>query len=221
MIAMLHGLIGSPSNWTEVKKEMASSDGILWNPYLDYMEPTENIIRGIEDRIITYNNKINVSVGNSLGCYISLMLADKFDSIILVSPPYKFSKGSVFLSKDRTQQLVSQIFNSNEKVQKVGVTEIKKKWRKKLRNIESLRRLKSIKNELVHFDFKSKYKLHQNKIHFVLGANDQITPFKDFVKFISKESPKATIDAIDDCGHAIPIEKPVELAMVIRKYIPA
>ena len=70
MITMLHGLIGSPSNWTEVKKEMASSNSILWNPFLDYMEPTESIIRGIEDRIITYNNKINVSVGNSLGCYI-------------------------------------------------------------------------------------------------------------------------------------------------------
>ena len=208
----IHGLIGSPSNWSHVTQNILGNNVCL---NIDYTEPLNEQLETIKSTIDKEN--IDICVANSLGCLVSLQIADKCKQLILVSPPYKFLKGGAFMSEKRIKELSNELFFDSSKVPKLEMEETIKKWNSRFKTQKTMRELKNLKKELLSFDFKKYYSLYEDKIHFVLGREDKYVPVDEFLKMMKETCPKAQVTIVDKCAHAVQIEKPQVLIDVIAK----
>jgi len=215
MNIFIHGLMGSPSNWNQVVSH-------LWNDPLAFKSLTIDYMNSL-DRNISYvtkeveNSKYNIGIGNSIGCLLLLKVADKFDRLILVAPPYKFLNKSAFATTAKMDELKKELFYDYKKVDSKEIDKAINKWKNKTRDKKTLQRLKEIKKELLEFNFVECYKKNQNKIHFVLGSHDILVPIQEFQDKALKFYPKARITVLPKCSHILQMEKPYELSRIIRQ----
>lgn len=219
-IFYFHGLIGSDTNWLHLIKCYKDKNIQHINLMLDYLKPLNKQINKIENNYCI-NKKMskNICIANSLGCLIALKMADKFDYLILIAPPYKFFKGSAILSPDRIVQLKKELFFNPNSIPEDELNKSIKYWLNIYKKRVNIKKLKKLKQELLEFDFIKAYSKYQNKIHFILGNDDKLVPVNEFKIMHGEYCKNANLSIIKNCAHAIQIEKPLELYSIINSDI--
>lgn len=223
MISFYHGLIGGTSNWKAVCNELRDTGVSVQNKEIGYnFLSLKKIIKESEkDLLISPKTEKKVIVGNSLGCLIALGLAEPADKLILVAPPYETASGSLPRNPESIRDYATSLFhnkNLNE-TQKESIVEASAKLSFFMSNKDNLQILREIKEAILDFEMQIYISKFQDKIHFILGEDDYITPAVDFENFREKYAPKSRMTIIKKCGHAVPLERPDDVVKVIKEYI--
>ena len=82
-----------------------------------------------------------------------------------------------------------------------------------------LQKLRKIKAAAESFDHGGLYRAHQARIHMVYAGNDEVSPPATFEE-MQREFPAMTLHEVPDCGHAVPMERPLQLAEILFDAIP-
>ena len=217
LILYLHGLIGSDTNWKKLINYIYPAKSLT--PKLNYLTSIDEQINYLRKKTQTYETDKKICIANSLGCLLALKMADEYDKLILIAPPYKFFEGSAILSTRRIEMLKKELFFDSNAIPKDELNDSINFWLNKYRKRTNIVKLKELKKELLEFNFIESYAKYQKKIHFVLGKEDKLVPVEEFLNMCKKESITTNLSIIDNCAHAVQIEKPLELSKIINCYI--
>ncbi len=224
MILFFHGLIGSPSNFRFVENQLQTCTAGIFNPELDYFGYKTNELISNTRSVVRDKGQSskNISIGNSLGCLVAMELADEVSTIILTAPMLGFEKYSIPRNKDvirsYTTKLISNDFYIMD-VLKQDIDEAVDKLHGVVNDINLIRKMKTIKQEILSFQMAEMMNKYQDKIHIVLGIDDIVTPPEEYCEYARLNMPRAKITVLENCGHAVPLQKPGELAEIIRDYL--
>jgi len=224
MILFFHGLIGSRQNFRFVESQLEGCSSRIFNPDLDFFEhPMDELIdltrTAIRDKD---RGRTNISVGNSLGCLLALELADEVDKIILTAPMLNFEQFNIPRDKKVIREYTTKLISNNFYVMDVlkqDIDESVDKLHNVVNSIDLIRKLKRVKKEILSYDMDSILNKYQDKIHIVLGADDSVTPPQEYCEYARTVMPGAKITILEGCGHAVPLQKPDELAAIIKSYL--
>ena len=185
MMIYLHGLIGSDTNWENLTKYTLPAKTL--SPKLNYLISIEEQVNLLRHKTAAYDVTQKLCIANSLGCLLALKMADEYDKLILIAPPYKFFEGSAILSSSRIDKLKEELFFDSNAIPKEELNNSINFWLEKYRKRSTIKKLRKLKKELLEFNFIESYAKYQDKIHFVLGKDDTLVPVKDFLNMYSTE----------------------------------
>lgn len=220
MISCYHGLIGSAENWRQLSSFLYKSDTLI-HQELDYLRNQMCALIEIERAQfakVTDQNKI--VVGNSLGCILALGVASEVDRIVLTAPPYLSHSGVLPRKKAGINQYIQQMYFERN-LSKTEVQELETvatRVASLLADRGNFPALRRVRNELMSINYWNIVRTHKEKVHIVLGDEDQLTPKDAILKFIKEQVPEVNVSILRNCGHAVPLEKPKELAKIVERY---
>ncbi|MBF0518099.1 MAG: alpha/beta fold hydrolase [Nitrospirae bacterium] len=215
---LLHGLAGDPTNWVETSYILKECGHKCFIPEIHYFNSNFSSIPDLAANILNNipNNFLNedtIVVGNSLGGSIALSLGENYSKIILVASYAKTSIPGMGLKLTTFAQELSRIFHYPNKLTKNQRNTYEKLW-ENITSRDNIPRLNRIKRAALSFDDEQYYQKLHHKLQFICGGNDQVSPLEYF-NDLKLRYPSIELFTIPDCGHAIPVEKPQELANYI------
>ena len=219
----LHGLIGDPSNWDMVIDPLRSNGYACLAPEIPYFDDETTRIEEFAGEVMRQIGNVDpdntVVVGNSIGCSIALYLANYFKKAILVAPFTKMYAYPLPRTQENIVKLMVSLVNDPDRLRDNEVSRHVARYRALLDSkgrIHHVRKLKLIKRAADSFDHAALYDRWQAKTHVIYAGNDRVSPPSAFEE-IGRRHPGLALHRIDDCGHAIPVERPDCLVDVLQR----
>ena len=215
MINFYHGLIGSHVHFDATVSELGAQCGVCHIPDLPYLTTD---FPALVDLCRKPSFLPSVHVGNSLGCSLAVKAAGPDDQLILTAAPFDYGSGVVPLSRAKAPEWIKALYVNHGGIkgesaiaahaadQIVGLLESR----------AQIRRLRSYKSFAQSFWEDPKLTEAQDRITFVIGDADFTTPLDQFSDFVRQKLPGASVEVWKDCGHAVPLDAPRQLAALIR-----
>lgn len=217
-LVLLHGLAGAASDFDAAR-------GLLDNvpshaPTIDYLDTPgldiEDLAAAVYDNLPPmFCSPEAVVAGNSLGGVLALALGFDFSRVILISSHIEFSSARLARGEAGFRNELERIFHDADRLTPEMVGDYRKKWRQTIRDRAALGRLRELKKQTRAFDYHHRYSRLQDRILLVCGRQDRISPLPAFEK-LTQRYPAMRLSVIEDCGHAVPLEKPGELARLLE-----
>lgn len=224
----VHGLIGEPSNWDLVVEPLIERGVNCIIPEIPYFDEDTYLIEDFAEQ--TWSKLPHdvvgsdaIIVGNSLGCSIALCLADRFSSAYLVAPFTKMYSYTLPRSDSNIAGLLKSLVHDPSRLRENEVAKHVDRYRALLDSKgrrHHLQKLRKIKGAAEAFDHAGHYDAHQNKLHMVYAGNDEVSPPSTFEQ-MKRDFPGMTLHEVPDCGHAVPMERPRQLADILLDAVPA
>lgn len=231
-VVLLHGLFGSPENWRVIMEDLADDYRLLALQFpIDHQSNRRHTdFRGIEqltDYVEAFLDQVGledvVLCGNSLGGQVAvdLCLRDpgRIRRLVITGSAGLFERSLSGGERPRvSRQLVrdraEDIFHDRKHVTDELVEEVyqmltDRKYVRFLIRIAKATRDRNMSEELWQVKLPTL---------IIWGKDDTITP--PFVAEQFREGlPNARLVYIDDCGHAPPIEQPLQFSRILRKFL--
>jgi pimeloyl-ACP methyl ester carboxylesterase len=228
VLLLLHGLMGSLSNWDAVVEEFKSKYRVLIPILPIYDAPL--ITTGVKNlskfvhKFIKYKKLSNVTVlGNSLGGHVALVYVlahpENIKAMVLTgsSGLYENAFGGSFPRRESIDFV-------REKVQftfydpAVATDEMVNEIYKLINDRHSVIRLLAMaKSAIRHNMKKDLHKMHL-PVSLIWGRNDKITP-PDVALEFNEFLPDSELHWIDQCGHAPMMERPEEFNRLLAAFL--
>ncbi len=225
MFVFLHGLIGASAHFDVIGARLPA--GQTWiAPQIDYAALS------LEEHVAQIATRIEaeampgapvVILGNSIGCVLALELADLADHLVLTGPPFDHDTGSIPLRRTDLEPFVRALFTPNmdpavaddHVAQAVATLDTLTGSRAMLRET---RRLRAVSQSFVDHPALGS---HDHKITCLLGALDFMAPEDRLRAYLAKVAPRARLQVVHDCGHAVPVEAPDAVLDVLAPWCTA
>jgi pimeloyl-ACP methyl ester carboxylesterase len=228
VLLLLHGLMGSLSNWDDVVEEFKSEYRVILPILPIYELPL--ITLGVKSlakfihKFVQYKELKDVTVlGNSLGGHVALVYIlshpEKVKSLILTgsSGLYENAFGGTFPrrgSYDFVKEKVEYTFYDPNVATKELVDDV---YRIINDRASVIRILALAKSAIRHNMNKELHKI-EIPVSLIWGKNDKITPPEVAIEF-NELLPDSELHWIDQCGHAPMMERPVEFNKVLKGFL--
>lgn len=217
----LHGLAGDPQNWERTMLSLTKEGHKCFAPSIPYLEGRFSTLTELATALRAaippkYLSENSIIVGNSLGGTLALELGNKSPLIALVasyttSSTQWIGRGIETLNREIDRLFFDRgVLNQRQLDQYIGL------WKTITSSAEKIRALRRIKKAATSYDMESRYSALQDRLLLVCGSHDNISPLRIFHELVATH-PRIRIETIQDCGHAIPLEKPLELAEILDR----
>jgi len=220
MISCYHGLIGNARNWEPLLDALGTKDDFSKSD-IDYVRNgIEKIIEAERQKLFEYKVAKKITLGNSLGCLVALGVGDDVQKIILTAPPYSFGGGFIPRTRSGIEKYIRGIYCDRplNDEQKLELDKTGRKFSRILSDRKNIPKLRQLAKSVQEFSYWELVKKHRKKVHIVLGAEDTLTPQSEILPYLEENLPDVTVEILKGCGHAVPLEKPRELANIIERY---
>ncbi|TAF46170.1 MAG: alpha/beta hydrolase [Sphingobacteriales bacterium] len=227
-LLLLHGLMGTLSNWDKVINEFKGSYTVVIPilPIYDLPLLTTGVksLAKFVHKFVKFKQYSQVTVlGNSLGGHVGLIYVtshpEYVKSLVLTgsSGLYENAFGGSFPKRenyDFIKEKVEYTFYNPEVATKELVDEVYQTVNDRNKVIRILAMAKSAIRHNMSKD------LHHIKVPVMLiwGKNDKITP-PEVAEEFEALLPNAQLAWIDKCGHAPMMEQPEEFNKILRKFL--
>jgi pimeloyl-ACP methyl ester carboxylesterase len=228
VLLLLHGLMGSLSNWDDVVEEFRSEYRVILPILPIYELPL--ITLGVKSlakfihKFVQYKELKDVTVlGNSLGGHVALVYIlshpEKVKSLVLTgsSGLYENAFGGTFPrrgSYDFVKEKVEYTFYDPDVATKELVDDV---YRIINDRASVIRILALAKSAIRHNMNKELHKI-EIPVSLIWGKNDKITPPEVAIEF-NALLPDSELHWIDKCGHAPMMERPVEFNRLLKGFL--
>lgn len=202
---LVHGLGQDEKSWNEVKNQL-NNNGInvetpnLFSNVKNYQVNYDNMYKTFADYCNSFNEKINL-VGLSLGGVLAIdyitEFPEKINSIILIGTPYKIPK-TIF-----TIQNIIYKFMPKRIFEKIGCS--KKDMISLLNSMKNL----SIPDKAPHI---------KSNALIICGEEEKDNINMKSAKQLSKVIQNSKLKIIENAGHEVNIDNPIELANTIYDF---
>jgi len=228
VLLLLHGLMGSLSNWDDVVEEFRSDYRVILPILPIYELPL--ITLGVKSlakfihKFVQYKELKDITVlGNSLGGHVALVYIlshpEKVKSLVLTgsSGLYENAFGGTFPrrgSYDFVKEKVEYTFYDPNVATKELVDDV---YRIINDRASVIRILALAKSAIRHNMNKELHKI-EIPVSLIWGKNDKITPPEVAIEF-NQLLPDSELHWIDQCGHAPMMERPVEFNRILKGFL--
>ena len=202
---LVHGLGQDEKSWNEVKNQL-NNNGInvetpnLFSIVKNYQVNYDNMYKTFADYCNSFNEKINL-VGLSLGGVLAIDYITKFpekiNSIILIGTPYKIPKTIITIQSIIYKFMPKRIF------EKIGCS--KKDMISLLNSMKNL----SIPDKAPHI---------KSNTLIICGEEEKNNINMKSAKQLSKVIQNSKLKIIENAGHEVNIDNPIELANTIYDF---
>ena len=202
---LVHGLGQDEKSWNEVKNQL-NNNGInvetpnLFSNVKNYQVNYDNMYKTFADYCNSFNEKINL-VGLSLGGVLAIdyitEFPEKINSIILIGTPYKIPKTIITIQSIIYKFMPKRIF------EKIGCS--KKDMINLLNSMKNL----SIPDKAPHI---------KNNALIICGEEEKNNINMKSAKQLSKVIQNSKLKIIENAGHEVNIDNPIELANTIYDF---
>jgi pimeloyl-ACP methyl ester carboxylesterase len=228
VLLLLHGLMGSLSNWDDVVNEFKSEYRVILPILPIYELPlitlgVKSIAKFIH-KFVQYKDLKDITLlGNSLGGHVALVYIlshpEKVKSLVLTgsSGLYENAFGGTFPrrgSYDFVKEKVEYTFYDPNIATKELVDDV---YRIINDRASVIRILALAKSAIRHNMNKELHKI-EIPVSLIWGKNDKITPPEVAIEF-NQLLPDSELHWIDCCGHAPMMERPVEFNVLLRGFL--
>jgi pimeloyl-ACP methyl ester carboxylesterase len=228
VLLLLHGLMGSLSNWDGVVNEFKSEYRVILPILPIYELPlitlgVKSIAKFIH-KFVQYKELKDITLlGNSLGGHVALVYIlshpEKVKSLVLTgsSGLYENAFGGTFPrrgSYDFVKEKVEYTFYDPNVATKELVDDV---YRIINDRASVIRILALAKSAIRHNMNKELHKI-EIPVSLIWGKNDKITPPEVALEF-NQLLPDSELHWIDQCGHAPMMERPVEFNRFLREFL--
>lgn len=227
-IILLHGLFGALSNFEQVVDFFSKKFRVVF-PFLPLYELPliDSTVSGMVEHLTKFLQYKNLTsfhlLGNSLGGHIALVYAlrnpEKVKSITLTgsSGLFENSLGDGYPNKENYEYVkkkTEQTFFDPATASKELVDEVFET----VNNRKKAIRIITIAKSAVRHNLKKDLPSLKMPVKLIWGKNDTITPL--FVgEAFEKLLPNASLEVIDECGHAAMMEKPEEFNAILERFL--
>lgn len=202
---LVHGLGQDEKSWNEVKNQL-NNNGInvetpnLFSNVKNYQVNYDNMYKTFADYCNSFNEKINL-VGLSLGGVLAIdyitEFPEKINSIILIGTPYKIPKTIITIQSIIYKFMPKRIF------EKIGCS--KKDMISLLNSMKNL----SIPDKAPHI---------KSNALIICGEEEKNNINMKSAKQLSKVIQNSKLKIIENAGHEVNIDNPIELANTIYDF---
>ena len=202
---LVHGLGQDEKSWNEVKNQL-NNNGInvetpnLFSIVKNYQVNYDNMYKTFADYCNSFNEKINL-VGLSLGGVLAIdyitEFPEKINSIILIGTPYKIPKTIITIQSIMYKFMPKRIF------EKIGCS--KKDMISLLNSMKNL----SIPDKAPHI---------KSNALIICGEEEKNNINMKSAKQLSKVIQNSKLKIIENAGHEVNIDNPIELANTIYDF---
>lgn len=228
VLLLLHGLMGSLSNWGDVVEEFKSRYRVLipMLPIYDMPLLTTGVksLSKFVHKFIKYKGLNNITLlGNSLGGHVALVYVlahpENIKAMVLTgsSGLYENAFGGSFPRResiDFVREKVQYTFYDPA----VATDELVNDVYKLINDRHSVIRLLAMaKSAIRHNMKKDLHKMHI-PVSLIWGKNDKITPPEVALEF-NEFLPDSELHWIDKCGHAPMMERPQEFNKLLTAFL--
>ncbi|WPU95910.1 alpha/beta hydrolase [Mucilaginibacter sabulilitoris] len=228
VLLLLHGLMGSLSNWGDVVEEFKSRYRVLipMLPIYDMPLLTTGVksLSKFVHKFIKYKELSNITLlGNSLGGHVALIYVlahpENIKAMVLTgsSGLYENAFGGSFPRResiDFVREKVQYTFYDPA----VATDELVNDVYKLINDRHSVIRLLAMaKSAIRHNMKKDLHKMHI-PVSLIWGKNDKITPPEVALEF-NEFLPDSELHWIDKCGHAPMMERPQEFNGLLTAFL--
>lgn len=219
----LHGLAGDPDDWDPIVARLPGDRVMAPRiPYFDSpYDCLEELAGHVQDTLpLSWPCRDTVVVGNSLGGTLALIMGEQARRLVLVGSHLPFSRytperrtgrGSCFFQRELERIVHNVHVLGDEKIARY-----RNKWRELILSRSRVRRLRTIKKIAATFPVRRYWETFQDKITFVCGSHDRISPLDEFRR-VHGTLPGSRLHVLPDCGHAVPLERPEALLAMIHE----
>lgn len=202
---LVHGLGQDEKSWNEVKNQLNNNRINVETPNLfsivkNYKVNYDNMYKTFADYCNSFNEKINL-VGLSLGGVLAIdyitEFPEKINSIILIGTPYKIPKTIITIQSIIYKFMPKRIF------EKIGCS--KKDMINLLNSMKNL----SIPDKAPHI---------KNNALIICGEEEKNNINMKSAKQLSKVIQNSKLKIIENAGHEVNIDNPIELANTIYDF---
>lgn len=227
-LILLHGLFGALSNFEQVVDFFSKKFKVVF-PFLPLYELPliDSTVSGMVEHLTKFLQYKNLTsfhlLGNSLGGHIALVYAlknpEKVKSITLTgsSGLFENSLGDGYPNKENYEYVkkkTEQTFFDPATASKELVDEVFET----VNNRKKAIRIITIAKSAVRHNLKKDLPSLKMPVKLIWGKNDTITPL--FVgEAFEKLLPNASLEVIDECGHAAMMEKPEEFNAILERFL--
>jgi len=231
-VVLLHGLFGSPENWRAIMEDLADQCRLLAPQFpIDYQAHRRHTdfraIDQLTDFVEMFFDQMKlvsaVLCGNSLGGQVAVDFClrdpDRVDRLVITGSAGLFERSlsdgqRPQVNREIVRQRASEIFYDRKHVTDQLVEDVFKmlsdrKYVRFLIRVAKATRNRNMKEELWQLKLPTL---------IVWGRNDLITP-----PYVAEEFQEGIPDAqlvfIDRCGHAPPIERPLEFSRIFKEFL--
>jgi len=215
----LHGLVGEPDNWTDTIGVLQAKGALCHISRIDFLRDKYNSLDELAAKIYepfldSFLPQESIVVGNSLGCILAMSIGTSFYRVVLANPHTETKFGRITRHHERFYKELEKLFYDPSKLSPELKAHYWDIWSSFISSRANIKRLREIKKMSDGYNQEEKYEQLQDRITIVCGKEDQLSPVSYF-EDLAKRHPKIRLHIIEECGHAIPIEKPEELAELL------
>jgi pimeloyl-ACP methyl ester carboxylesterase len=228
-LVLIHGSGGTHLHWPPQLRRLPNHRvyGLDLPGHGDSVGPGETSIEGYMRRVVGWMNEQYIdravlaghSMGGAIAMTTALEEADRVAGLVLVGTGGRLRVSDEILlataDPDRFQESVDTItrwaFSESASEQLVALAS---------------RRMAESRPEVIHGDFSAcnqfdildRLSQIANPALIVCGKQDLLTPVK-YSRFLNEQIPESTLALIEDAGHMVMLEKPVEVAGVVGQFL--
>ncbi|WDF79470.1 alpha/beta fold hydrolase [Mucilaginibacter sp. KACC 22773] len=228
VLLLLHGLMGSLSNWDGVVNQFKSKYRVLIPILPIYDMPL--ITTGVKSlskfvhKFIKFKKLSNITVlGNSLGGHVALVYVlahpENIKAMVLTgsSGLYENAFGGSFPRResiDFVREKVQYTFYDPA----IATDELVNDVYKLVNDRHSVIRLLAMAKSAIRHNMKKDLHKMQMPVCLIWGKDDKITPPEVAVEF-NELLPNAELHWLDKCGHAPMMERPEEFNVLLGAFL--
>jgi len=228
VLLLLHGLMGSLSNWDGVVNQFKSKYRVLIPILPIYDMPL--ITTGVKSlskfvhKFIKFKKLENITVlGNSLGGHVALVYVlahpDNIKAMVLTgsSGLYENAFGGSFPRResiDFVREKVQYTFYDPA----IATDELVNDVYKLVNDRHSVIRLLAMAKSAIRHNMKKDLHKMQLPVCLIWGKDDKITPPEVAIEF-NELLPNAELHWLDKCGHAPMMERPEEFNVLLGAFL--
>lgn len=213
---LLHGLAGNPNDWSVTAEYLENKGHKCFVPKIPYLSSDYLTLNALTEEVkkiipIEFLEENAIIAGNSLGGSIALQIGEKSKLIVLVASYTSTSTERIGRGIKTLDREIKRIFFDPSILSIEKIKEYESLWFGLTKSRNSFSKLRRVKRAASYNVPDELYAEMQDKIHVICGENDELSPLQSFFG-LKEKYPKISIETIEKCGHAIPIEKPIKLA---------
>lgn len=228
VLLLLHGLMGSLSNWDAVVDEFKSKYRVIIPilPIYDMPLLTTGVksLSKFVHKFIKFKQLNNITVlGNSLGGHVALIYVlahpENIRAMVLTgsSGLYENAFGGSFPRRESIDFVREKVqYTFYDPV--VATDELVNDVYKLINDRHSVIRLLAMAKSAIRHNMKKDLHKIQIPVSLIWGRNDKITPPEVALEF-NELLPDSELHWIDQCGHAPMMERPVEFNRLLTEFL--
>lgn len=228
VLLLLHGLMGSLSNWDAVVDEFKSKYRVIIPilPIYDMPLLTTGVksLSKFVHKFIKFKQLSNITVlGNSLGGHVALIYVlahpENIRAMVLTgsSGLYENAFGGSFPRRESIDFVREKVqYTFYDPV--VATDELVNDVYKLINDRHSVIRLLAMAKSAIRHNMKKDLHKIQIPVSLIWGRNDKITPPEVALEF-NELLPDSELHWIDQCGHAPMMERPVEFNKLLTEFL--